>query len=746
MPVSIGPRIGIDGEAEYRRQLQNIVQSTKTLDTELSNLSTTFDKNASSMSKSEKELDLARQKAEKLQEAVDQMREMMERSAEATGENSTATEKWKQKLSNAEAELAKAESAVEELESPLGQLTSTIEEQESELDSLKTAYQNAFLEYGEGSAEAEELASQIDELSSSLSENQSKLEDAQKSADGFDKSLEEVEEAEEGVGEGADIMGSMFSGAIGGMVGAIAAGDITGILSEVVEIIEGMYQAAVDYDDEMDNMRSTIAIATGASGDELRRLEIQARKTWAAVANEDFSAEQAGQIQGDIDTYLKNISDSEYASSLASAFAYYEEATDSMGSVEELRDIMQRYGLATGDAAKDTQTLVQMMGLFETADKASLKVGTLYYALDKGKFAFDALGWSIEDATGFLLSYERSGYDTSKMVGGLDQAVNHLRGKTDDLGGTLMEAFDIMASGASETEVLNTVLGDTGLTIGEVFGPKNVKDIIGAFGSGFTTNLEGVREELELGKMKMGEYAANQITTADAADLLSKHVVEQNGYIGVLYNSLGEKVPLIGALYRNQASQIEEGIKKNTENALNNIASNDQLASSYASTFDGALGHVRNFTDQSIGLLNNLKNNANVDVKVHGRFPTFTTENGLPKLTGWQQFASGYDRAMLLNGATLFGFAGGTGLIGGDRNGTEVVVGESHLLSMMTSAVRSAYGYVPGNDLYGASTTNNNTYEGATVNVYGAPGQDVKELAEIVSRQINRAVNMRRHA
>nr|DAU40171.1 MAG TPA: hypothetical protein [Caudoviricetes sp.] len=32
MAVNIGPKIGIDGEAEYRKQLNNIIEQAKTLD------------------------------------------------------------------------------------------------------------------------------------------------------------------------------------------------------------------------------------------------------------------------------------------------------------------------------------------------------------------------------------------------------------------------------------------------------------------------------------------------------------------------------------------------------------------------------------------------------------------------------------------------------------------------------------------------------------------------------------------
>ena len=49
MAVNIGPKIGIDGEKEYRNQLNNIIQQTKTLGSEMKALSQQFDKSGNSM-------------------------------------------------------------------------------------------------------------------------------------------------------------------------------------------------------------------------------------------------------------------------------------------------------------------------------------------------------------------------------------------------------------------------------------------------------------------------------------------------------------------------------------------------------------------------------------------------------------------------------------------------------------------------------------------------------------------------
>ena len=45
MAVDIGPKIGIDGEAEFRKQINNITQQVKTYASEMQVLSTAFNDN-----------------------------------------------------------------------------------------------------------------------------------------------------------------------------------------------------------------------------------------------------------------------------------------------------------------------------------------------------------------------------------------------------------------------------------------------------------------------------------------------------------------------------------------------------------------------------------------------------------------------------------------------------------------------------------------------------------------------------
>lgn len=122
MAVNIGPKIGIDGEKEYRKEMQQIIQQGKTLSAQMGAVASSF-QNADN-----KEEDLT--KASKLlndqvanqQKLVEKLADAVSMSAKETGENSTTTLKWKEQLAKAETELNKLEGTTAESAVGMGEL------------------------------------------------------------------------------------------------------------------------------------------------------------------------------------------------------------------------------------------------------------------------------------------------------------------------------------------------------------------------------------------------------------------------------------------------------------------------------------------------------------------------------------------------------------------------------------------------------------------------------------------------
>lgn len=109
MATTIGPKIGIDGEKEYRDAIYNLIQQGKTLDAEMRATAAAFGEQANSEEASAKKTELLNQRIEAQREYVQKLSDMVAKSAEQTDENSTSTLKWREALSNAEAQLSALE-------------------------------------------------------------------------------------------------------------------------------------------------------------------------------------------------------------------------------------------------------------------------------------------------------------------------------------------------------------------------------------------------------------------------------------------------------------------------------------------------------------------------------------------------------------------------------------------------------------------------------------------------------------
>ena len=103
--MNIGPVIGIDGEKEYRQQLNNIIQQSKTLDSEMKALVSSFSEETSEQEKATKTAKVHAEQIDNQKRRVELLQDMLQKSADKYGENDTATLKWKQALNLATAEL-----------------------------------------------------------------------------------------------------------------------------------------------------------------------------------------------------------------------------------------------------------------------------------------------------------------------------------------------------------------------------------------------------------------------------------------------------------------------------------------------------------------------------------------------------------------------------------------------------------------------------------------------------------------
>lgn len=102
MAVQIGPKIGIEGEKEYRAQLQQIIQQTKTLDSEMKKQASTWDKNTSELTKNKVMAQNTAQQIALLGEKQEVLNSLLEAAKDKFGETSSAAQSYQRALNSTE--------------------------------------------------------------------------------------------------------------------------------------------------------------------------------------------------------------------------------------------------------------------------------------------------------------------------------------------------------------------------------------------------------------------------------------------------------------------------------------------------------------------------------------------------------------------------------------------------------------------------------------------------------------------
>lgn len=122
MAVNIGPKIGVDGEAEYRRQINQIIQQSKTLESQMKLVASQFTAATSAEERNSKTTSVLSKQIDVQRERVKLLAEQTGKAAAKYGESDEKTQKWQQALNEAAAtlnkmqsELRNASSGVEEL-------------------------------------------------------------------------------------------------------------------------------------------------------------------------------------------------------------------------------------------------------------------------------------------------------------------------------------------------------------------------------------------------------------------------------------------------------------------------------------------------------------------------------------------------------------------------------------------------------------------------------------------------------
>lgn len=127
MAVNIGPKIGVDGEAEYRRQINQIIQQSKTLESQMKLVASQFTSATTAEEKNAKTAAVLTKQIDTQRERVKLLAEQTGKAAAKYGESDEKTQKWQQALNEATATLNK-------MQNELRDTASELQDMDSEMD------------------------------------------------------------------------------------------------------------------------------------------------------------------------------------------------------------------------------------------------------------------------------------------------------------------------------------------------------------------------------------------------------------------------------------------------------------------------------------------------------------------------------------------------------------------------------------------------------------------------------------
>ena len=289
--------------------------------------------------------------------------------------------------------------------------------------------------------------------------------------------------------------------------------------------------AAAKLGQEYQEATNTIAAGTGATGEQLEGLTQSFKDVWATVP-QDAAAVSA--VIADVNTELGLQGEELEQVSKAFLDAGRIMGEDTAPLIKAVTDSLIAFGEDTGGAEISLDRLMA----------ASQAVGKPMTALAEMVVKFgpqlNTMGLNVDEATALVANMEAADLSASKMMPGLNTAVQKLakEGITDIRGG-LMDMIDAIENAESDTEAFALATDAFGAGAGIRF-----KDAIdkGVF------SLSDMMEIMEDGDGRVKAMAESTLTMSDKFDIMKNKVKGSLAPLGNFANAIGPMVIMIPAL------------------------------------------------------------------------------------------------------------------------------------------------------------------------------------------------------
>lgn len=575
-------------------------------------------------------------------------------------------------------------------------------------------------------------------------------------------------------------------------------------LMPVTGAIVGLGAASVAAMMDLDEGYDTIITKTEATGETLDGLNEQMENVFSSIPTD---AATAGTAIGEVNTRFGLTGDA--LGDLSTKFIEFAEinGTDLNNSIDQVDKIMSQFGIDTDDAGSVLGLLTQvgqntglsMDTLYGSLEKNSAMLQQLGLDLPESATLLgnlEASGMNVDVAmTGLQKAFQNAQKDGVDFKTALSEAVTGIQNaKTDtealtiatDLFGKKAgpEMAQAIQEGRFSLDELSTSLGDYATTVEDTYNStldpwdqlkvatQNLQlagsdlagemltmlqpafDTLGEAVKTFTDWLRGLDEDQKQMIVTIAGVVAAIGPALIVVGKITSAVGAATSAIGMLSGPIGIAVLAVGALvtagvllYKNwdKVKEFAGNLKESLVTTFNNIKTSitttvDNIKTAVTTKFENIKTSIKEKMDAAKELVSGI-----ID-KIKGFFSFNITWPKIPLPhfgivpSGWQigdlvkgiipklgieWYRSAMDEGKILTSPTIFGYSQGRLLAGGEA-GAEAIVGVNSLRGMIQDAVGRT--------------------GDVTIVVNGAPGQNVNELAEIISRKLNQQIDRRRAA
>ena len=505
MAYDIGPRIGIQGEAEFNRQIKNINNALRECGSEMKALSSEFEDNANSQDaliaknkNLQKELDLQRQKMNLLQGQYDKQ-------VQKLNELAQAYQKAKTENGDMSAEAAKAETAFNKQAETVSKLSVSINETQNYMNKLGNSMSKNDKMLDEIASGARDAATGYSELDNASRQAADGLEETNKKLDAGN--MMDAAEALSGVGDKIIEAGQKSYDAFADLEGTInRVNGYFGLTGDAAEqmgtVVENVFKTGVT--DSLQEVGDAVIYVNNNLKD-LDPSQLETITTQAITMKKVFGSDMSETMRG-VNALMVN-----FGLDAQTAMDYIVTGSQNgLDKTQELGDNLSEYSGKFSQAGYSAQEYFQLLqngleGGAYNLDKVNDSINEVTTRLSDGTIA-DAIGQFSTETQNTFKAWQEGGATQKDVINSIVSDIANCTNQQEQL--TMAStAFGTMGEDANMGVVTSLT------TLGDAY--NNVSGAAQQMGEDTTTpmqKLQGAINELLVALAPLGEKLANLAT------------------------------------------------------------------------------------------------------------------------------------------------------------------------------------------------------------------------------------------